>query len=101
MRPASARQAVDEGRGTRTPLFLRIGVGGCVRATDSLVLVEGAPAFARGRWNQASDLCRHPRSRGKHGATRTAPSHSADRSGRVGRLGLISAWQDAAESTNT
>ena len=43
----SPRQAVHEGRGTRATLLLRIGVGRCVRTADSLVLVEGPPAFAR------------------------------------------------------
>ena len=58
-RPAAAREGVDQGRGARAPLFLRIGLGGLLGAAGALADVEGRAAHAR-RATRSSSSCSWP-----------------------------------------
>ena len=83
-------KAVDQGRGARAALLLRLGLGGVHRAARAVVPVEGAAAHAGRRRDQAGRVRRHPGLRRQHGPPRPAAAHPADRPRRARRLGLSS-----------
>ena len=88
-RAAAARQALDQGRGARAPLLLRIGVGRLHRAARAVVPLEGAAAHADLRRAQARRVRRHPRVGRQHGAPRPAAAHATDRPRRARGFRLI------------
>src|SRR5207244_2522095 len=79
----AARESVDEKRGPRTPLFLRIGLGGLLGSTRFVAALEGVATRARVRCDQAGCLCGNPRVRRKSRPARAPAADSPNRSGRA------------------
>ncbi len=71
-------KAFDEGRGARTPLFLRRGLGVLCGATGARNPMEAAAAYPCGRLGEAGDLHRSPgvlRHSGPAGPAAANPPH--------------------------
>ena len=81
---------VDPGRGARTPLLLRVGLGGLHRAAGVVAALESPAAHPHRRCAQARGIHCHPRLGGQPRPPRAAASHPADPAGGSDRLGLTS-----------
>src|SRR5690606_12016906 len=89
-RPPAARRALDEERGTRAPLLLRIRVGRVRGAAGPLGAVDDPAARTPVRSPEADRVRRHPRVHGQPRPPRTASAYTTDRAGGAGDLGLTS-----------
>src|SRR5262252_10781596 len=85
-RPAAAREAVDERRGTRAPLLLRLGVGGVLGSTGAVAPVEGRAADARRRRVETPGIPEHPGVGRQPGSRRSFATNATNRPRRARRL---------------
>ena len=82
-----------KGRGARTSLLLRVGLGHVHRAAGALGALAGVAGRPGRGCREALRLRGHSRVRGMAGLSRKAAAYASDRPGRTGGLGLNSPWR--------